>query len=68
MLGYAAIVNRDSIITAGYNTDMVSEEDIERIMVDQDFVAPWFVEKFKGNVLMMAPPRTPQREEGTTTR
>ena len=56
VLGYAAIVNRDSIITAGYNTDMVSEEDIERIMVDQDFVAPWFVEKFKGNVLMMAPP------------
>lgn len=56
VMGYAAIVNRDSIITAGYNTDMVSEEDIERIMVDQDFVAPWFVEKFKGNVLMMAPP------------
>lgn len=56
VMGYAAIVNRDSIITAGYNTDMVSEEDIERIKVDQDFIAPWFVEKFKGNVLMMAPP------------
>ncbi len=56
VIGYAATVNRDSIITAGYNTDFVSEEDIERITVDRDFTAPWFVEKFKGNVLMMTPP------------
>ena len=56
VIGYAATVNRDSIVTAGYNTEFVSEEDIARIEVDRDFVAPWFVEKFAGNVLMMAPP------------
>ncbi len=56
VIGYAAIVNRDSIITAGYNTDLVPEEDVARIEVDRDFTAPWFVEKYAGNVLMMAPP------------
>jgi len=56
VIGYAATVNRDSIVTAGYNTDFVDEADIARIKVDKDFLAPWFIDKFKGNVLMMAPP------------
>lgn len=56
VLGYAATVNRDSIITAGYNTDLVSEADVKRIEVDRDFIAPWFVEKYAGSILMMAPP------------
>jgi ABC-type Fe3+ transport system substrate-binding protein len=56
VIGYAATLNRDSIVTAGYNTDRVSEEDVARITVDKDFIAPWFVEKFAGTVLMMAPP------------
>jgi len=56
VIGYAATIDRDAIVTAGYNTDLVPEEDIANITVDTDFMAPWMIDKYKGKVLMMAPP------------
>ena len=53
---YSATAVTTNIVAAGYNTNLVTEDDIARIETDHDFVAPWFVEKFKGSVVMRPPP------------
>ncbi len=53
---YSASAQTNNIVSAGYNTNLVTEDDIARIETDRDFIAPWFVEKFKGSVVMRPPP------------
>jgi ABC-type Fe3+ transport system substrate-binding protein len=53
---YSATVSRRNQVNAGYNTDMVPQEDVDAIKVDRDFLKPEFVAKYKGLVTMYPPP------------
>ena len=53
---YSATVSRRNQVNAGYNTDLVDQEDVDAIVVDRDFLKPAFIEKYRGKVTMYPPP------------
>ena len=44
---YSATVSRRNQVNAGYNTDLVDQEDVDAIVVDRDFLKPAFIEKYR---------------------